>query len=1023
MRMLKRKRLNQSSSRSAFFEPLETRVLMSVQTVAAYNFNALGTGGTTVADISNDGFTVQYPSAQTLSTDNPFGEANNNSISVTGATGAIANHSTLNLNNGSNTFTIEGWIKPSSTSIDYIAQLTNTSNNPIISLGTYTGGVAYARFRAGGTEYALQTGTVVIGGWNYMALVYDGSAMHLYLKNSHYTSLTDVGDKTVGATLPTGFGTSANIASEPTAGSANTALFDDIRLSSTAATTAELGYHASFGAAAPAGYLDASTYFLGGLNGTTPSPGWNATDATLALQYALDTGRNVWVPKEASSWILGSLNASEQPSTSGDAITFRNNNQELQFDSGVVVGAKSGVFLGTTDNLFQIKNVSGVTVEGNGATMTMNQADYTKAPYAFSNSRTGIQVYGGSNLTIEDLHISNTGGDAISIAKGAGTSQNVLINDIFGNNNYRNGISVISANGLTITNSQFENNNGTAPKAGIDIEPNSGEPDQLTNISITNCIFANNAFAQISVSLAGVTSTTPPISISFDNDQVLASTTGSGSTGIWVQNIAPGTTGSVMFTNMTVDMATGANSIKVRDKSATGARVSFGDPSTGVGFGTIEARGSNAPAGTYPIQFFDDGVFSYGTFGGIDMYQVDFGPAFTTSAGYFLHGIDDTGTGTGTAITDLQASFYFQDPANATYHLTTPQTNVNVTIGALGGATTIAQYDFDSLTLVGTQDTTPDNSGNGYNLTYNHNYETLISNTNPFGNQSGDNSVQAKNDIGKAANFANIDLATTNAFTIEGWIDPSVSGSVNKLVEMQDGGQYITLEMNTNGTVYSRITSGTTYAISSTDTLVNGAWNYLALTYNGSTLSLYILNSNHPTLTLVGTATPNVTLPSTLTYMYVATAGSTNTVLYDDIRISNAVLSDAQLGYHGSFTGPASQLRRSTTPPVKTLSAATVSPAMTAAPAGGITAAPANLSTADFSSALIPSTGYAKHEPSGGATADLRKSFYFLAPSGVAYTAGQSQGNANTPTGQLWGQSLVSEPATLEAGLYFKRFI
>jgi hypothetical protein len=181
MGKLKRKRSNNISCRGAYLEALENRILLSVQTVAQYNFNALGTGGTTVTDGSNDGFNLTYSTARTLSTDNPFGESNNHSISVTGDTGVIANHSTLNLNHGTNTFTIEGWIKPSSTTADYIAQLTNTSTNPVIALGTSTSGLAYARFRAGGTEHVIQAGTLTIGGWNYMALVYVGSAMHLYL--------------------------------------------------------------------------------------------------------------------------------------------------------------------------------------------------------------------------------------------------------------------------------------------------------------------------------------------------------------------------------------------------------------------------------------------------------------------------------------------------------------------------------------------------------------------------------------------------------------------------------------------------------------------------------------------------------------------------------------------------------------------------------------------------------------------------------------------------------------------------
>lgn len=889
MGMLKHKRSNKSSSFRASIEALENRTMLSVQTVAQYNFNALGTGGTTVADISNDGFNVQYAQARTLSTDNPFGESNNDSISVTGDTGKITNHASLNLNNGTNTFTIEGWIKPSSAATDYIAQLNNTGNDPIISLGTYSGGVAYARFRSGGTEYLIRAGTVVIGGWNYMAMVYDGSAMHLYLQNSNYPSLTDVGDKTVGATVPNGFGTFAYIATEPTAGAANTALFDDIRLSSGAASTAELGYQASFGAAPPAGYLDAATV----------SPGWSATDATAALQAALDTGSNVWVPKEASAWIVGA------PSGTGNGINLTHSNQAIEFDQGVVVSAKKGAFLGTSDCLFSAKNLSNVTITGYSPTSQaqfyMNQADYGTS----SQHRHGLNVLGCSSMDIENLGIYDTGGDGIYLGKGAGTNTNITINNVACNNDNRNGISVITANGLTITNSEFDDTNGTAPEAGIDIEPNANEGDQLTGISISNCTFANDGYEEICVSLHSLSSTAPPLSISFDSDQVLANTTGTGNDGILVEDVPNDTTGSLTFTNMDVNMITGANSIRVIDKSLTGARVSFGVPGTSTPFGTIESQGTK-----YPIALEDDGNNpGYGTYGGIDLYNVNFAPSFNQT-GDFMYGLYG---GTATAITDLQGSFYFQNPANTMhYTLTGPQTNVNVTVEQLGGteaAPPVAQYDFDSITYpLSGKTTAADLTANAHDITWS---KTLsLSTNNPFG-QSGDNSISVLGATGIANNTTPINLGVNNTFTVEGWLDPSAIGSVQSIAQMSGTAghaAYIYLQMDAGGHAYGYFrTNSTTYSITGTDTLVTGGWNYLVLTFDGTTLRLSELNSNHPTLTQMGSVSvPGATLPTQMSTFQFATAVGTNAMLFDDIRLSDTVLSDAQLGYHGSFSSGAS---------------------------------------------------------------------------------------------------------------------
>ena len=241
--------------------------------------------------------------------------------------------------------------------------------------------------------------------------------------------------------------------------------------------------------AAPAGYIDASLY--GG--------GYNATDATAALQAAINTGQNVYVPQESSDWFLSS------------PITLANNNQEVQFQSGVTVTAKSGYFTGAGDCLFDVTG-SGVSMVGPGATLQMQQADYTKAPYAPSESRHAINLMGVTNCTIDGLNIRNTGGDGVIVNAGASTtySQNVTIENCTINNAYRNGISVISVNGLLVNNCTIVNTAGTNPKDGMDFEPDNSS-ETLQNCTVRNTIINSNARSGIEFilgSLIGKTATT-----------------------------------------------------------------------------------------------------------------------------------------------------------------------------------------------------------------------------------------------------------------------------------------------------------------------------------------------------------------------------------------------------------------------------------------------------------------------------------------------------------------------------------
>jgi hypothetical protein len=220
-------------------------------------------------------------------------------------------------------------------------------------------------------------------------------------------------------------------------------------------------------ATVPAGYVDASTY------------GYNATDATAALQAAINTGQNVYVPNMGSDWNI-------------TPIMLTHSNQTIQFENGTVVAAKADAFTAVDAALFSAGDVSNVTLSGYGATLRMRKSDYLQSPYAPGEWRHGISLGTVSNFKILGLTIKDTGGDGIYVGASQGLySDKVFIKDVTLDNNYRQGISVISAKDLVIDNAIILNTNGTNPQAGIDFEPNT--PDQrLENITVRNSIINTN---------------------------------------------------------------------------------------------------------------------------------------------------------------------------------------------------------------------------------------------------------------------------------------------------------------------------------------------------------------------------------------------------------------------------------------------------------------------------------------------------------------------------------------------------
>jgi hypothetical protein len=230
--------------------------------------------------------------------------------------------------------------------------------------------------------------------------------------------------------------------------------------------------------------------------------GFDPEDATEALQAAIDSGApKVVVENMGRPWIVSRT------------INLRSN-QEIVFEKGVIVEAKKGAFLGKGDCLFLAALQRNITIIGYGAVLRMRKLDYTQPPYEKAEWRHALSIRSCENVRVFGLTLASSGGDGIylGVAKRGVPNSNIHIKDVVCVDNYRQGISVISAENVLMENVVMRDTSGTPPMAGIDFEPN--DPTEvLSNIVMRNCVVQNNSGDGFAFYLHNLNSTSRPISI------------------------------------------------------------------------------------------------------------------------------------------------------------------------------------------------------------------------------------------------------------------------------------------------------------------------------------------------------------------------------------------------------------------------------------------------------------------------------------------------------------------------------
>ncbi len=302
--------------------------------------------------------------------------------------------------------------------------------------------------------------------------------------------------------------------------------------------------------------------------------GFNKDDATDTLQSAIDSGaKKVVVPYMGAPWMVRPL-------------TLRSN-LELVFEPGVLVLAKQGEFKGKGDSLFRASNQTDITIRGYGATLRMRKKDYQSADYEKAEWRMGFSFTGCKRILVEGVRVESSGGDGfyLGATKDNPWCEDVTLRDCVCRDNHRQGLSVISAQNLLVENCEFSGTKGTAPEAGIDLEPN-GDNERLVNCVIRNCVMQDNAGSGILLYLKPLSSASEPVSIRFENCVVRMGTPGmtmedftdidmKGAAGITIGALGDdGPQGQIEFVNCTTEN-TAEECVLLYEKSAKSALVRF----------------------------------------------------------------------------------------------------------------------------------------------------------------------------------------------------------------------------------------------------------------------------------------------------------------------------------------------------------------------------------------------------------------------------------------------------------------
>lgn len=231
--------------------------------------------------------------------------------------------------------------------------------------------------------------------------------------------------------------------------------------------------------------------------------GFDAEDSTRFVQAAMDSEhQEIVFDKMPSPWIVTPVKG--------------RGNKRIVLEEGVEIAAKRGSFTNTGVRLLSFTCCTNIAIVGRGAKIRMWKEDYSKPPYVKSEYRHALNFESCSDVTVEGVEIAESGGDGIYLGGKFAPCRNVVLRNVVCSGNNRQGLSVISVDGLLVENCVFRDTRGTAPAAGIDFEPNNRR-QCAKNVKIRDCAFVGNEGNGIEFALGWFDGGSDPVDIVLEN--------------------------------------------------------------------------------------------------------------------------------------------------------------------------------------------------------------------------------------------------------------------------------------------------------------------------------------------------------------------------------------------------------------------------------------------------------------------------------------------------------------------------
>lgn len=181
---------------------------------------------------------------------------------------------------------------------------------------------------------------------------------------------------------------------------------------------------------------------------------------------------------------------------------FWQSNVFAVFAPGTVFQAVEDAF-DTNERFFNFEDIENFGIDGNFSVVRMNNE------YDEGEQRHNIFITGCSDFYIRNLVTKDSGGDGVYIGRtaGAGTHcQRGILDNVRAVGNRRQGLSIVSADGLWVRGGSYENTLGADPQYGIDIEPNDSD-DIMRGIFLEGVRSSGNYGGGLQIALTNYAST------------------------------------------------------------------------------------------------------------------------------------------------------------------------------------------------------------------------------------------------------------------------------------------------------------------------------------------------------------------------------------------------------------------------------------------------------------------------------------------------------------------------------------